>query len=891
MEKYNHKEIEIKWQKRWADEKLYQVDLDKVKKPYYNLMMFPYPSAEGLHVGNMYAFVHADAYGRYMRLKGYDVFEPIGLDGFGIHSENYAIKIKEHIRDVSARTEKHFYDQLHQIGNAYDWTRTVETYKANYYKWTQWLFLKMYEKGLAYRKKSSVNWCPSCKTVLSDEQVISGKCERCSAETEKKAMEQWFWRITDYAERLLKNLETMDWSEEVKTIQKNWIGKSEGARVKFRITSDELRINEEVEVFTTRPDTLFGATYFVLSPEHPLIENLSSAASPYAEASGDEKAADDKELRIKNLEEVKKYIEEARKKSEIDRTDLAKEKTGVELKGIKVINPVNNEEIPVWIADYVLMGYGTGAIMAVPAHDERDWEFAKKYDLPIREVVEEILKVKEDEAITPGLPLRGNDKEEVFTGEGVNVNSGFLNGLKTKNAINKINKWLEEKDLGKAEVNYKLRDWCISRQRYWGPPIPMVYCENCAKSLKGGLSAEASAEAGWVPVPEEDLPVELPEMDDFLPDGTGKGPLNKIKDFVNTTCPKCGGPAMRETDVSDPFVDSSWYFMRYLCTDFNDKALDKGRLKKWMPVNMYIGGKEHSVLHLLYSRFVTMVMHELGYVPEPEPYRQFRAHGLLIRDGAKISKSKGNIINPDEYIEKFGADAVRLYLMFLGDMRQGGDWRDSGMAGMYRFIKRIWSLLEMVGDERRNPKSQAPNSKQIPSTKSQIKNLEVERLLHKTIKSVGEDLENLKYNTAIAKLMILVNKIQEEGCTREQLAAFAILLSPFAPHLAEELWSRTSPPTSLIGKEKVDKSVAVEESVFKQKWPEYDKELVKDEMINLVVQVNGKLRHTITVSADITEEEAKEAALGDAKIKKWTKDKEIVKVIFVKGKLVNIVVR
>ncbi|NQV00503.1 MAG: leucine--tRNA ligase, partial [Parcubacteria group bacterium] len=599
--KYNPNKIEKKWQKKWEEDKIYQVDLDKVKKPYYNLMMFPYPSAEGLHIGNMYAFVHSDVYGRFMHLQGHDVFEPIGLDGFGIHSENYAIKIKEHIKDVSSRTEKNFYKQLHMIGNAYDWARTVETYKPNYYKWTQWLFLKMYEKGLAYRKKSSVNWCPSCKTVLSNEQVITGRCERCEAQVEKKDMEQWFWRITDYAEKLLKNLDWIDWSEDVKVIQKNWIGKSQGSSVKFKIKN----LDYILEVFTTRPDTLFGCTYMVVCPEHELLSKFQS--------------------KIKNYSEIEKYIKKAKIKSDLDRTDLNKDKTGVEIKGLMAINPVNGKEIPLYVADYVLSGYGTGAIMAVPAHDERDMEFAKKFNLDIIKVLK-------------------TDKE-CFTGESVSINSDFLNNLATKKAETEIIKWLGKKKLGKRSVNYKLRDWCISRQRYWGPPIPMIKCKNC----------------GWVPVPEKDLPVLLPDMDDFLPDGSGKGPLNKIKEFVNTTCPKCGSSAKRETDVSDPFVDSSWYYLRYLSTEFDDQALDKKRLKKWMPVDMYIGGKEHSVLHLLYSRFITMVLHQLGYIPEEEPFKKFRAHGLLISNGAKISKSKGNIVNPDKYINQYGADAVRMY--------------------------------------------------------------------------------------------------------------------------------------------------------------------------------------------------------------------------------------
>ena len=945
MDKYNPKEIEQKWRKYWQDNKINQLDLDKVKKPFYNLMMFPYPSAEGLHVGNMYAFVHSDAYGRFMRLKGNDVFEPIGLDGFGIHSENYAIKIKQHIKEVSQRTEKHFYDQLHQIGNMYDWNRTVETYKPEYYKWTQWLFLQMYKKGLAYRAKSPVNWCPSCKTVLSDEQVISGRCERCSTPTEKRQMEQWFFRITDYVERLLKNLDWINWPDDVKIGQKNWLGKSQGATVKFSVILERANDSERsdriprsyrsagaplqddnlLEVFTTRPDTLFGATYMVVCPEHEIIKKFA--------------------VNIKNFEKVKSYIGQAAKKSEMDRADVKKEKTGVRLEGVVAVNPVNKKVIPIFVADYVLAGYGTGAIMAVPAHDKRDFDFAIKYNLPIVSVIrsEDISKsiivtittkegikeelLKHTIEFTVGLSrnkrehikitLRDNQIEEYinivqkylkedawveiigsknifilkdkvindflnqadevfkmcreleplvndykniwemlgknsfyeelvcYQGEGININSDFLNGLKTEDAKQKMIKWLEEKKSGCGSVNYKLRDWCVSRQRYWGPPIPMIHCET----------------DGWLPVAEKDLPVLLPDLKDYLPDGSGKGPLNKVKDFVNTTCPKCGGPAKRETDVSDPFVDSAWYFLRYPCTEFDDRAIDKPRLAKWLPVNMYIGGKEHTVLHLLYSRFVNMVLYDLGYLKKEEPYSRFFAHGLLIREGAKISKSKGNIINPDEYIAKFGADSVRLYLMFLGDVRQGGDWRDSGMAGMYRFVKRVWHTAQKI-------------FKLGSKTTTALSCLKV---MHQTIKRVGDDLEKLKFNTAIAALMEYLNALQDyaekQGAGRETVENLAKLISPFAPFIAEELWSQLGNGNS----------------IFTENWPEYDKDLVKEEMIELVVQVNGKVRDRIEVRADIEENEAKKIALESDHIKKWLGGKTPEKIIFVKGRLVNIV--
>lgn len=758
--KYNHKKIEKKWQKKWEKEKIYEPDLDKVKNPFYNLMMFPYPSAEGLHVGNMYAFTHSDTYGRFMRLRGFDVFEPIGLDGFGIHSENYAIKIGEHIKDVSKRTEKNFYKQLHVIGNAYDWNRTVETYNPNYYKWTQWLFLQMYKKGLAYRKEAAVNWCPSCKTVLSDEQVIQEKCERCDNVVEKKKMEQWFWKITDYAEKLLGNLDKIDWSEDVKLIQKNWIGKSEGAEVVFETEAGKIK------VFTTRPDTLFGCTFIVLSLDHELANRVKTA-----------------------------------------------------------INPVNKKEIPVFVSEYVLSDYGTGAIMAVPAHDQRDWEFAKENNLEIIEVVG-----------------GGNVNNGAFEEEGRSINSDFLNGLQTPEAKEKMIQWLEEKGIGKRATSYKLRDWCISRQRYWGPPIPMIDCPKC----------------GWVPVPEEDLPVLLPEMDDFLPDGTGKGPLNKVEDFVKTKCPECGGDAKRETDVSDPFVDSCWYYMRYLDPHNDKEPFDKLMARKWMPVDMYIGGKEHSVLHLLYSRFVTMVMYELGYVPGEEPFKQFRAHGLLIKDGAKISKSKGNIVNPDEYVEKFGADTVRMYLMFLGEMRQGGDWRDDGIVGTYRFLNKVWRLAEK-------------------SKNSEVKLSKIEKVLHQTIKKVTEDLENLKFNTAISQLMILVNAMeQEKGLGKEDFVTLIILLAPFAPHITEEIWSNLPEYDG--------------ESIHNQKWPKYDSAKIEEDEVELIVQFNGKFRGNIMISKDLGQKDVEEKIQSSGKFDKYLKDVSIKKIIFVPNKLINFVV-
>ncbi|MBL7058205.1 leucine--tRNA ligase [Patescibacteria group bacterium] len=816
---YNHKKIEKKWQEFWELNETNKVDLDKAEKPFYNLMMFPYPSAEGLHVGNMYAFVHSDAYGRFMRLQGYDVFEPIGLDGFGIHAENYAIKISEHIRDVSIRTEVNYYRQLRMIGNNYDWSRKIETYKDNYYKWTQWLFLKMYERGLAYRKMSLVNWCSKCKTVLSDEQIIGGECERCDTVTEKKEMKQWFFKITDYAERLNENFDNIDWTEEVKTIQKNWIGKRVGAEVRFDvyIGGEKGKLGDKIEkldIFTTRPDTLFGATFMVICPEHSLIKN--------------------QELKIKNQDEIIEYVQSVKIKSDIERTDLNKDKTGVRIEGLVAINPVNKKRISIFIADYVLPNYGTGAIMAVPAHDDRDFEFAKKYDLEILEVVSKDGKASDE-------------LTSAFVEVGININSEIIDGLKTIEASAKIVEWLESEKIGKKKINYRLRDWCVSRQRYWGPPIPMIECEAC----------------GWVPVSEDSLPVRLPEMDNFLPDGTGKGPLNKIDEFVKVDCPKCGKEARRETDVSDPFVDSSWYYLRFLCTEFSRKPVDKERLEKWMPVSIYIGGKEHSVLHLLYSRFVTMVMFDMGYTKEEEPFKKFRAHGLVVKDGAKMSKSKGNVVNPDAYINKFGADAVRMYLMFMGDMRQGGDWRDSGVAGMHRFVKRIYTLLDKVA-----PLDQLADRGEDDN---------FNRLLHKTIKGVKVDMENLKYNTAISKLMVMVNEMVKAGCTRDELGDLAVMLSPFAPHLAEEMWEKLK--------------LSEKKSVFFEGWPEFNEELAIDKTIELVIQINGKNKVKQEVLPDIMESEAKKIALENSRIVELIGSQEVLKVIFVPGKLVNIVVK
>lgn len=954
IERYNHQQSEKKWQRIWERKKAWKVDLKKTKKPYYNLMMFPYPSAEGLHVGNVYAFTGSDIHGRFQRMRGNDVFEPIGFDSFGIHSENFAIQKGTHPKEQTTKNIKHFMEQLKQLGALFDWERAVITSDPNYYKWTQWLFLQLYKAGLAYRAKAPVDWCPSCKTVLADEQVINGKCERCESEVIQKELEQWFFRITKYAERLLKNLDTIDWSERTKIAQRNWIGKSEGALLKFPISNSQFSI----EVFTTRPDTLFGATYMVLAPEHALIEQLK----PH----------------ITNWPEIQKYRETAKKKSELERTELAKEKTGVELKGLKAINLASKEEIPIFIADYVLASYGTGAIMAVPAHDQRDFEFAKKYQLPMREVViplridkrnppvpgkrtverktvhaivrnpknsrvlclqwkkfswltfpmggiedkedvieaarrevkeetgytnlrlvhvlggqvraeyfaahkdenrvsyttavlfdlagEERVEVQEEELeqheavwldgsrITPesithaetDLWLeRLKSKPAAYMGEGVLINSGRFSGKSGTQAIEEIVEFVQ----GKKKIQYHLRDWLISRQRYWGPPIPVIYCKKC----------------GIVPVPENDLPVLLPYVKNFRPTGTGKSPLASVTSFLKTKCPQCKGPAERETDVSDNFLDSAWYFFRYPSTEYKSKPFDKARVKKWLPVDMYIGGQEHAVLHLLYTRFITMVVKDLGYIDFSEPFKTFRAHGLLTKEGAKMSKSKGNVVNPDAYFKKYGADTVRMYLMFLGPFSEGGDWSDKGIVGLYRFLNRAWDFVSKI---------LPPPPRLRSGLQRASKNQKIESFTQKTIKKVTEDLENLRYNTAIAALMEYFNAIQQSNnITIQQLETLLTLLAPFAPYITEEMWYQ----------------LGHKDSVHNQLWPKYDAKKIKQEQIRLILQVNGKVRDIVEVVPDISEQEARTLALQNPKIQKWLHGKKPKNVIFVPGRLVNVV--
>jgi len=852
---YNHEKIEKKWRDRWEKQRTYEPKLERAKKPFYNLMMFPYPSAEGLHVGNVYAFVGSDIYGRFKRMQGNDVFQPIGLDGFGIHSENYALKIGTHPMKQAEISEKRFYEQLKSIGDGFAWNERLETYDPEYYRWTQWIFVQMFKNGLAYRKKQAVNWCPSCKTVLADEQVTGGECERCSSQVIRKELEQWFFRITKYAERLLRNLGKIDWSEKVKIAQKEWIGKSEGALIKFKIQNSKIKItnqnskssklkNDEIEVFTTRPDTLFGATYMVLAPEHGLVSSIKH--------------------QVLNWKEVEKYIVETKKKSELQRTDLAKEKTGVELKGVKAINPVNKKEIPIFVADYVSAGYGTGAIMAVPAHDERDFEFAKKFKLPIIKVIDPVLihvpnpAAKADAAVSE-LKISG----ELWEGEGDLINSGKkFNGMSSQKAKWEITKFVG----GKKKIQYHLRDWLISRQRYWGVPIPMIYCERCAAENKG----ERKEMPGWYSVPENKLPVKLPFIKDFRPKGKGESPLAMEKSFYETECPSCGGKARRETDVSDTFLDSAWYYLRYPSVNDDKNPWNPAITKKWLPVNMYIGGAEHSVLHLLYSRFLTMVFYDLKLLNFDEPFSKFRAHGLLIKEGAKMSKSKGNIINPDEYIKKFGVDVLRMYLMFLAPFEQGGDFRDAGILGPERFLKRVCNFFEKNKDKF--------IKKLNPSTNSVIlcpENLNTKRQLARSIKKVTEDIESLQYNTAISSLMTLLYYFEADYRTYLSDAEdFLKLLAPFAPYLVEELWGK----------------LGHKNSIHKELWPEYDQKLLQEEKFELVIQISGKVRDKISAPMNISQKQAEELALSQEKVKIWLKGKRVKKVIFVPNRLINIVI-
>ena len=803
---YDPQAIERKWQRIWQERGTNHTDLQRAQRPFYALMMFPYPSAEGLHVGNLFAFTGNDVYGRFQRLIGHNVFEPLGYDAFGIHSENYALKVGVHPMDLIPRNIANFQRQLESAGLMVDWRYTLATTDPNYYKWTQWLFLQLFEQGLAYRKTAAVNWCPSCKTVLANEQVVSGGfCERCGTEVEQRLLEQWFFRISDYAPRLLENLDHIDWSETTKTAQRNWIGRSEGAELEFetRKVSGETC---EIRVFTTRPDTIFGATYMVLAPEHPLVESLTTA---------------------KERKKVEAYRERTTKQDLVARK-TSTDKTGA-FTGSYAINPATGKEIPIWISDYVLMEYGTGAIMGVPGHDQRDFDFAKEFDLPIVRVV---CGERED----ANAPLA-----EAFTQceSGTLVNSGVFDGYEVEPAKKAIVEYLAKAGSAKPVVHYRLHDWCISRQRYWGPPIPIIYCDDC----------------GIVPVPEKDLPVVLPFIEDFKPDDSGVSPLARHEEWYRVACPKCGKTGRRETDVSDNFLDNSWYFLRYPSVGRDDVPFEKTVTKKWLPVTSYIGGNEHAVLHLLYSRFITMVLNEAGYLEFEEPFTRFRAHGHIIREGAKMSKTQGNIVNPDEYIESWGADSFRTYLMFLGPYEQGGDFRDASISGARRFLDRLFASVQtMSGDG-------APDQL-------------VMRKLHQTIRKVSEDIPRLSYNTAVAAMMEYINVVRKGERTphRDEVLPLVTLVAPFAPHMAEELWEQ----------------IGGSGSVFDSAWPSFDPALAREDTIELVVQVNGKVRGRIRVAPDITESAAVVAALAEPAVSKFVGGTPR-KVVFVPGRLLSIV--
>jgi len=815
----DHKQLETKWRKKWQEAGTYKVDLAKAKNKFYNLMMFPYPSAEGLHVGNMYAFTGADVHGRFQAMQGYDVFEPIGLDGFGIHSENYAIKINAHPMDQAIISEKRFYDQLARIGNRFSWEQRLETYDPEYYKWTQWLFVRMFNHGLAYRKKASVNWCPSCKTVLADEQVIEGQCERCNSVVEKRATEQWFFRITEYADRLLNNLKKINWPEKIKTAQRHWIGRKEGINITYQVEgSDPSTLPSTVTVFTTAPVN-FGATFIVVGPEH----NLAQEAA-------------------KKDKKVKEYITKALEKSEIDRIAEGRKKTGA-FTGFYAINHVTKKEIPIYVTDFVLGHVGTGAVQGCPGHDRRDFEFAKQFKLPIPRVI-----VGEDGYDGP---IKTVDQVVEHGMKGTFVNSEFLNGLDFEEGLQKTMDYFEEKGWGKRVVTFRLRDWCISRQRYWGSPIPMIFCKNC----------------GWYP--EENLPVKLPYLKNFKPTDDGKPPLERAeKSWLFTKCPKCGGQAKRETEVSDTFLDSSWYFLRY--PSVSEKVepkkvqpgqstnkvgpFDAGITRRWLPVDAYIGGAEHAVLHLLYSRFVWMALQDWGFIPKKlgdEPFPFLYGHGLIIKDGAKMSKSRGNIVNPDEYLDKYGADVLRMYLMFIGPYDQGGDFRDTGMKGMSRFLTRVEKLVSEKG-------------------RSLLLVDKVRPFQHQTIKRVTAAMKNLRYNVAIAALMEYVNGLEKEGVNKDSLKALLLMLAPLAPFTSEELWEK------LGGKF----------SIHQQLWPKFEEKLAAAGSVTVVIQVNGKLRKKAGVSLADSQNKTKMIALA----KELTGRKNPLKEIFVPGRLVNLVV-
>ena len=798
---YNFTAIEQKWQKYWDDNKSFHAENDYSKPKFYALVEFPYPSGQGLHIGHPRPYTAMDIVSRKRRLEGYNVLFPMGWDAFGLPTENYAIKNKIHPAIVTEKNVARFKSQLKALGLSFDWDREINTTDPEYFKWTQWIFLQMFKKGLAYKKEMNVNWCTSCKVVLANEEVVQGKCERCGGEVVHKVKSQWMLKITEYAQRLIDDLSEVNYLDKIKATQTNWIGRSTGAEVDFGTTT-----GDTLTVYTTRPDTLFGATYMVIAPEHPNIAKWADL--------------------LTNMDEVRAYQELAAKKSDFDRTEMNKDKTGVELKGVKAVNPVNGREIPIFISDYVLMTYGTGAIMAVPAHDTRDYEFAKVFGLPIIEVVK-----------------GGDVTKEAFTdcATGIMTNSGFLDGLTVEDAKVKIKEWLEETGKGKSKVNFKLRDWVFSRQRYWGEPIPVVNCEKC----------------GWVALPESELPLKLPEVESYMPTDNGESPLATLESFINTTCPCCGGPAKRETDTMPQWAGSSWYFLRYCDPHNKDAIASKEALDYWMPVDWYNGGMEHTTLHLLYSRFWHKFLYDIGVVGTKEPYMKRTSHGMILgEDGQKMSKSRGNVINPDDVIKSYGADTLRLYEMFIGDFEKTAPWSPSSIKGCKIFLDRVWALQDIIidGEEYRKP---------------------LESSFHKTIKKVSEDIEALKFNTAIAALMALINDIYAQGSvTKGEFRTFITLLNPFAPHITEEMYS------NVFGG-----------ILSQQKWVSYDENLCVDESVEIVVQINGKVRAKLTVPAGIDKDKQIELAMADPAIKSQIDGKTIVKQIAVPGKLVNIVVK
>ena len=803
-EVYNHKVVEKKWQKVWDDEKAFAATNDYSKPKYYALVEFPYPSGQGLHVGHPRPYTALDIVARKRRMQGYNVLYPMGWDAFGLPTENYAIKNKIHPKIVTENNVKHFKEQLHSLGYSFDWDREINTTDPNYYKWTQWIFLKLFKAGLAYKKEMPINWCTSCKVGLANEEVVNGVCERCGAPVVRKVKSEWMLKITEYADKLIEGLNDVDYIERVKVSQKNWIGRSTGAEVDFQIkdTEDKLRI------YTTRCDTLFGVTYMVVSPEHPYLDKYKD--------------------QIKNWDEILAYREQASRKSDFERAELAKDKTGVAIDGLTAINPVNGKEVPIWVSDYVLMSYGTGAIMAVPAHDERDWEFAKKFNLPIIQVV-----AKNGEEV--------DVNEAAFTdvATGVLINSDFLNGLEVKDAKEKMISFLEEKGIGEAKTNYKLRDWVFSRQRYWGEPIPIVHCDKC----------------GFVPIDESELPLLLPEVDSYMPTDNGESPLAAMTDWVNTTCPCCGGPAKRETDTMPQWAGSSWYFLRYTDPKNNEALASPEALKYWLPVDWYNGGMEHTTLHLLYSRFWHKFLYDQGVVPTPEPYQKRTSHGMILgENGEKMSKSRGNVVNPDDIVNEYGADTLRTYEMFIGAFDLAASWSEDGVKGCRRFLDRVWKLQDLMTEEEGYSK-------------------DLETKMHQTIKKVSSDFENLKYNTAIAAMMAILNDFYKKGSiTKGELKTLIILLNPVAPHITEEMWQ----------------AIGCEGRVYQQTWPEYDEAKTVESSVEIAVQINGKVKGTLGIQKDDPKDEV------IAKAKESIADKltgNIVKEIYVPGRLVNIVMK